>query len=79
MSFIPLIGEILVSKMRYTVVPNSPVGRVYKEPMRPQVHFSPRRGWKNDPSGLAFSKGRYHLILSSTLLGGVRGECKGKS
>lgn len=34
----------------------------YGEKYRPQFHFSPRRGWTNDPNGLVYYKGRYHLF-----------------
>ena len=34
---------------------------LYKEKYRPQFHFSSRRGWNNDPNGLVYSKGEYHL------------------
>jgi len=30
---------------------------VYREEFRPQFHFSPRRGWTNDPNGLVYYKG----------------------
>ena len=34
----------------------------YKEPFRPQFHFSPEKKWMNDPNGLLFYKGTYHLF-----------------
>lgn len=36
---------------------------VYKEELRPQYHFAPRRGWTNDPNGLVYYKGIYHLFF----------------
>lgn len=35
---------------------------LYKEQSRPQFHFSSRRGWNNDPNGLIYYEGEYHLF-----------------
>ena len=34
----------------------------YNELYRDQYHYSVKDGWANDPNGLVFYKGRYHLF-----------------
>lgn len=35
---------------------------LYQERLRPQFHFSSRRGWNNDVNGLVYYQGEYHLF-----------------
>jgi len=41
----------------------------YDEPFRPQYHFSPQRNWTNDPNGLIWFEGEYHLFFQYNPLG----------
>lgn len=35
----------------------------YNQPHRPQIHFSPKAKWMNDPNGLVYFNGVYHLFF----------------
>lgn len=35
---------------------------LYRETNRPRIHFTPKRGWHNDPNGLLYYEGEYHLF-----------------
>ncbi len=36
---------------------------IYHEPYRPQLHFSPQEHWINDPNGMVYFQGTYHLFF----------------
>lgn len=37
-------------------------GLDYNQPHRPQFHFSPEEKWMNDPNGMVYYQGEYHLF-----------------
>jgi hypothetical protein len=47
---------------------------LYRETNRPQFHFSPARGWTNDPNGCMFYKGEYHLFFQHNPFGWAWGN-----
>ncbi|MBQ1760644.1 MAG: glycoside hydrolase family 32 protein, partial [Prevotella sp.] len=43
-----------------TEKPTEKSGRT--EQYRPQIHFTPNRNWMNDPNGMVYANGVYHLF-----------------
>ena len=44
----------------------SAVNTTEEKMYRPNLHFSPKKGWMNDPNGLFYLNGTYHLFFQHT-------------
>jgi len=62
-----LLTTVLIASAGFSCKNASQPGKVditgyYQEKYRPQYHFSPESGWMNDPNGLSFYDGEYHMF-----------------
>jgi sucrose-6-phosphate hydrolase SacC (GH32 family) len=63
--------SLVLALMTVAVLPG---GEPYGEPYRPQFHFSPKINWTNDPCGLVFANGQYHLFFQHNPFANVWGH-----
>ncbi|MHB1921099.1 MAG: glycoside hydrolase family 32 protein [Chitinophagaceae bacterium] len=63
-----LLGVLLQCGINPVLKAQNPVSsgekdtETYNELYRPQYHFSPARHWTNDPNGMVYYEGEYHLF-----------------
>lgn len=56
----PLIDDPGTEEPTDPKEPTTPTG--YNEQYRPQIHFTPAKNWMNDPNGMVYIDGTYHLF-----------------
>ena len=69
--YLLLLISVLLGSLTVTF---AGAGGDYNESFRPQFHFSPRRNWMNDPNGLVYYKGEYHLFFQYNPFGNQWGH-----
>jgi fructan beta-fructosidase len=55
--------NIILAALFLSATSHSVAQTDYKEEYRPQIHFSPKQHWMNDPNGMVYYKGIYHLFF----------------
>jgi sucrose-6-phosphate hydrolase SacC (GH32 family) len=45
----------------------------YDQPLRPQFHFTSRMGWLNDPNGMVYYDGEWHMCFQHHAKGNISG------
>jgi fructan beta-fructosidase len=65
-SFWTIVFSLMISSCNSRdnkkTTPDDSLSGYYHEQYRPQFHFSPEANWMNDPNGLVYFSGEYHLF-----------------
>jgi fructan beta-fructosidase len=69
-----ILAIMLLLTLHLLVISQEKKAEIYSEKYRPQFHFSPPKNWINDPNGLVYFEGEYHLFYQYNPFGNVWGH-----
>jgi fructan beta-fructosidase len=58
----PIIRSLFAAVFLFSFIVSTAQTQTTDDPYRPQIHFTPPEHWMNDPNGLVYYKGTYHLF-----------------
>jgi fructan beta-fructosidase len=68
------VSTACVVALALSVAASTASPETYDEQYRPQYHFTPATNWMNDPNGLVYHKGNYHLFFQHNPTGDIWGN-----
>ena len=63
LGLLPLVSVVACAGVPTATRPAARATPTFEERFRPQFHFTPAVNWMNDPNGLVFYDGEYHLFF----------------
>lgn len=57
-----LVNALVIISFALLLISSKPEKGYYNELYRPQFHFTPEKNWHNDPNGLVYYDGEYHMF-----------------
>ena len=58
-----LLKKIMIASLFLPATLTAQNKDFFKESHRPLIHFTPKKGWMNDPNGMVYYNGTYHLFF----------------